>query len=450
MISAFLLANGISLLAGTILVYPLGKSLARILVPPMAYLVGWGAVAMQMLLYSLFKIPWEILYLAAPWLLVSIFFGLTQRKRITQSFREIASSKIPKLDVVEWILCLLVVLLFLHLTLYSFLFSSALGWDGMENWFFKAKAFYLDGGITEKFLNHPFAYYEGFEGFNDTYYFSSYPVFLPLMVAWIYTFIAGVHEFWGKLLWVIFLGNLVWLFAVAGSRFGHKKIALLLLLLTFSARAVFNHLSILYGGYADLPLATYVLASTVIWLEWKKSNDQRLLVLSLILASIGAMIKDDGKVFLLVMFVLSRKYLLAWVPILILLPWQFIKWQFGLHSYLFEQIHIDYVVKSITAYLTMAFNTNRFYFAGVLFMVTAVIAVLKRNLIAVWISVLVGLTVCGYMLIYIFTPLDINRHLESSVDRLLFHVYPTAMLVPVIVLSKLVRDYQSAEKKPYA
>src|SRR5690348_1919642 len=98
---------------------------------PISYGLGFGMVTLEMLLLSLFKIPWSVALVTVPWIIV---FGIFLRPSFLM--------KGFSLDKVSKILILGIVLT-VGFVVFEALIRPLSAWDGWANWFIGGKAFFL-------------------------------------------------------------------------------------------------------------------------------------------------------------------------------------------------------------------------------------------------------------------------------------------------------------------
>src|SRR3989304_574418 len=204
-----------------------------------SFFAGIGVISSQMLIYSLLKIEWNLISTVLPWLI--FLFRKTRPSKITHQFLQ--NSK--PLNLIYWVFIVLISLQIFLISSRIFIHSEALGWDAITIWYYKAKVFFVDRGVNMSVFTDNRLYQEGL---SDTFIRSSYPIFLPL----------------------------------------------LLLFMFVSLGANFDHIGGKYAGYADLPLMCFITLATIFFLKWLKMHDAEFLNISLFFSAISANIKGDG------------------------------------------------------------------------------------------------------------------------------------------------------------
>lgn len=318
--------------------------------------------------------------------------------------------------------------------------STDLGWDGIMNFGIKAKIFFLEGGV-------PLSY---FSDLSRTWTHLNYPLLVPLMEAWVYRFAGQVDERQLMIIFFCFFLSLLGLFYAALRRRHSQLYSLVFAVILCATPFV---LRMTASGYADLPLATLILAASIYlysWLQGRRTDD---LVLASVLAAQCVWVKREGLVFWLVCLAavaawsifsqpnpLRQKMRVLFtylVPVLVLAPW------FGVMAWQ-QPPDTDFVKLGVGAVLA---NINR---------LPVLLGLLLRELSAVerwgvlWLLfLLVGLAsrrrrwaagdlflllgaatyllvmASSYMLSSWPSYLD---HAQASFDRLVFQVMPLALL----------------------
>lgn len=264
----FLLSQIYTVYIGYIILRYIIKSDSKygLFVLPVSYFLGIGIISFQMLLYSVLGVRWNAFVIIIPWL---IFLP----KHFTDLLRTIISKKHLRINKTGNIL--IYFLLFASIVQISLIYSrffihkNAIGWDAVNVWYYKAKVFYTDQKIKYSIFSNPILYQEGL---TDTFIRSSYPISLPLYLAFIFINIGGFSIFWGNLLWLIMFSMLL---AILYGYFRcNNKLtpSLFFLFMFLSIPANFDHLAGIYAGYAELPLLCFITSSVIFYLNWLKEK----------------------------------------------------------------------------------------------------------------------------------------------------------------------------------
>lgn len=326
---------------------------------------------------------------------------------------------------------------------------AGLGLDGTAHWGIKAKDSFIHGG---------------WRLFTPTYRSFSlpdYPLLIPTLQGWIYTFIGAVDEEAVKIIFIYFYAALA-LFSYAAIR---SKVRLLLATI-FTLLMVSTPLISISGlmAYADVPLMLYLLGSVFFLYRWLNSNEQVDIVIGSLLAAFSLLVKRDG----IVHWVAA----LGIITILSLVPkrssWSssrikqlLIYPAFGLlisgSWYLFIILG-DIRITSFDSptLLTLVERTSRIptiigtYLKhlsdplewGLLWFIFAIVTVWQRHklknksILFVWLMTLLPLlfTATGILL---SSDAVYGSHVSTAVDRLIMHTVPTAWFYVALSTTEL-------------
>jgi len=162
--------------------------------------------------------------------------------------------------------------------------ASGLGWDGLAIWGLKAKAVYSEGEVSLSL----------FHDLSRQWSHLNYPLLLPTVEAWLYWFLGGVNEEQVKVVFVAYQLSLLTLFYIAIRRQHAGWYALVWTLVLASLPALLHNGS---TGYADLPLSALVFAASAylhLWIEEGRLAD---LSLAGLLAALAPWMKREGLLF---------------------------------------------------------------------------------------------------------------------------------------------------------
>jgi hypothetical protein len=390
-------------------------------------------------------------------LVVLILVVLTLRRR-SISFQGVLSSMPWAPWQVALMLSLLVIAaLALLAVLQVWLHDAYGGWDAFMIYNRTARFIYRgQAGWTQAFSPDIWA------GFH-----ADYPLLIPLSVAQGWEVLGRESLTVPRLLSGAFMLACIMLFAAGVSRFRSVWQA------AVGLAVLLNIQSFLREGMsqtADLPLAFYMLCTSVLIFIYSSDPEQGILILAGLTTGLAAWTKNEGVLFvvavtigLFVAFVRQgqasrlRPFLAgAAVPALALLWFKVfmappndligttasglielvIDWQRHasiLHS-LYAQIAGGGFLLSVSVILTayaLAFGISP-----------------QRQLKAAYIAVLVslGIQAAGYYSIYLITPHSIEWQLDSSLPRLLFHIYLPLLFVFFVLVTDVPRalGFQSA------
>lgn len=421
-----------------------------------SFMLGLGAISLQMFFYSLVSIPFSALLISAPWIVLGVVMLFHPAFKRT-AFRTDGQ----KLGWAGGVLLAVI----LSQVLYSFAYSLTMplsGWDALFIWFLKARAFFLDGSVEAAFLTDP-AYAQDHP---------EYPLLVPLAVTWIYAAIGAAQEEAGKVIYPLQFAALLSVFHYGVRRFTGSRTAGLL----FTALLSVTPLILVHAagfpvqidpgftgkdltGYADLTLSAYFLAAGLfIFLYAREGRGPFAFIASLMLA-MGAWTKNEGLTFALLGFLILaasalfsgrrdfRTLALAAIPLaLFILPWSAYKTALGLGSDYVQSMGPGVFFSNLSRLGEIIPYAGAFMFLkpGVIglgwwaYAASALLSV--RSLISARTLTLHALILGqlgAYVFVYIITPVDLKWHLGTSLDRLVLHLIPLAMLAAALHISTL-------------
>ena len=176
-------------------------------------------------------------------------------------------------------------------------FHLTLGWDGLIVWEVKARLACLNGGVVPiDFFSDPSRYRMHPE----------YPLFLPLVETWIYSWLGRCDQSMAKLISPLFYLSALGLLYTGGSRLGGRwwQGFLPAFLLFFVPLVIVGEGSV-SSGYADFPLAVFYLASVVYLLEYGRTGSKGAIYILGISAAVLPWIKQEGIILWLCLLVLT-------------------------------------------------------------------------------------------------------------------------------------------------
>ena len=249
-----------------------------------AFPVGSGVTVIVMLLLAHFgqplsrnRIMGSILFLIAAAILV--LRGL--RRPLSSATYHGKGNHAKGKGILWW--CLLGVLAFqIVLVALPIIQERALGdWDAWAIWGLKAKAFYVDKGVS------------GYLGNAQAYAFSwpSRPCLSSLVEAFVYSSMGGVHESAARGVHVFWFVSLLWIFYIATRRVMSRTSALFwtLVLSAIPNLAFQSNL-----GLSNMVLGSYLFAAIAALDRWRRHRDIRVLAAAAVLLGIAALCRDEG------------------------------------------------------------------------------------------------------------------------------------------------------------
>lgn len=415
--------------------------------------LGNGALVLQLFLFALGNLPLTRWTLTTPWVLVwaSLMYSRWNRgerlslsrmpwRRIVPRFPSLLSRSRSWAwsDLLLSLVLMLAVLDLLSTTLTApFLYG-----DAVSFWAPKAKIFY----------HHRLA---PFLAFRDLPEFAhpDYPLFLPLTEVWLFLWMGQVNEYVMKIVFPVYTILLiigVWAFT---SRLSGKRAGLIAAILFATTPIVVRHGA---QGYADIMLTFYYWVATALLLVWFQTPRSPLLILGAIFLGLTGWVKNEGLPLILIngcalgVYLLGSRrsgsmgvprvvFLFGGIAAGIVLPWLFVRYSFGFESdlripSLISMLSVERVwligkgfIRELFAPSSVLTRWNLVWYALVSVVVLH-IRTLWRSLLRYPVLLIAG-QVLLYSSVYMITPYDVEWHLDTSVDRLLLHLYPLGCCV---------------------
>lgn len=322
-----------------------------------------------------------------------------------------------------------------------------LDWDGWAIWQFKARAM-VAGGLREQLTTPKFGYSH-----------PDYPLLIPTSTWWL---CAG--NFQPKIAQVsgfLFFLDLLVLFYYWARRYTSRALALVGCVLLVSWPLVMKHTA---SGFADVPMAAYVLAAAV----YLGEGQMRLGFLGLT----GALLTKNEGLFTLLgagLVLLNgclgggavdvsgtdRRTRLGWLRavavlgggVLVAAAWAVMKRRWSLYADLLDPSRwpkdmvstlLHRIPGIVRGFIREAVGVGPRYPGWGLFWPVALLALpgcIRLRLRASWpLLLMCAGHLIGIVVAYLVTPFDVTLHMSRSVDRLLLHFAPTLLLATLIAL----------------
>jgi hypothetical protein len=354
------------------------------------------------------------------------------------------------LTIAEWT-CVAILVLEGFIVLWS-VARFPLGWDGLTIWDMKAEiAFANDGRLPAEY----------FRDVTRSWSHVYYPLNWSYAETWLYLCLGRVDQTLVRSFGALFYAAAVGLFAGAvprlgGTRFAGLVAANCLFFLPMLTAMPFG----VFSGYADFPLAVIYLAAICrlpFWREEAHRVDDRLLAA---LAMLTVWTKTEGKVMLGVLLISSawvvlrrgewRRMMVIAFPAILLLV---------VHGAFLRHVealpdknyfppspgnvfgHLDRLPTILRAMGAQFINwqTWSLLWPGALLAIAS-LALTRRRAVAVQIATVLVLPLPGYALAYILSTWpDYERHIQTSLSRLLLGLAPAALLAIGLALPKFTR-----------
>jgi hypothetical protein len=419
------------------------------------WILGLGAISLELLWFSWLKIDWNIYFLDLPWLILTMFYLVTKRKEIICSILKFKKSfsgkplllmlkKIQKKIDLKNIVIVTILLAITFFLTHQTIKLPVWDWDGWAIWNFKAQVFYLKGGITLDFLRNP-------QLISNSH--MDYPLLLPLAQVWIYEHLRLINTDISKIIFPITFFSLLCIFF--GGLWQYSKKIILPIIFTTLLALTPNITNIFQSNYADPILLTTVLAAFILGFLAAKEKKNDFLFLCLILLGLCGWIKNEGQVIfflgaisvaLTILWQLNKelsKKLFIWLifSCLIWLPWYlYVKhfhlsidnW-FGNLTVGFTLSHFSRIKELIYAFYDKINYQDDWGVAFLFFLFFALYNFILRTknyfyylIVIIWMFV--------YMSIYFFTPNNLDWQIETSLGRLMDHICPAAIFLIAITI----------------
>jgi hypothetical protein len=277
------------------------------------FCAGAGVLSLQMLLFSLLRIPWHPAAILAPWLALAAWRW--RRNPPTWRWPDRPAG-------IEWLaLAVMVVAPALWLPYERMMPLSSRGWDAWAIWLFKSRAFVADGSVQ--------GYLARAGEFNAQ---PSYPLLVPLYGAFLWKLGGGDQA--AKAISPLFFLALLGSFYGLARRFAPRPVALVFTALLANLHMV-NIAAFELAGYADTSLAAYLLLGAGFLHAWYREDRPEDLGLAAGFAGLAAWTKNEGLFFLaaIAALVIARRPR-AWkapalAVVVTVLPWTALRQVYG-------------------------------------------------------------------------------------------------------------------------
>ncbi len=441
---------------------PRGRSHPAELWLPLSFAVGLLANALMIkvsLLLAGFYNPWQFLLLALVAALVLCIFRQSNRFAPLGGFAFLARLGPHPTGEFTRLLTILVLALVVMLHAEALRFPL-FTWDGRFIWNIKAMILLHEGTIFGDSFMDP----------ERVHFHRDYPLLLPGAYTGIYQMTGGVAERMARL----FLVHLMAMFLLAfhGSLRGRCAPWIAMAFTALLAASAFrmdytvrDGIS-LTTGVADFPLAFLLFLATVLYLRGWRTSEPRWHLLGGLMAGACLLTKSEGLVVFAALsaanavaaLTLGRRSLherfwhlalAVGVPLAIVAPWLLIK---SLMPNFYDEKFGDLIADAGWAPLLQRLprvltilaqeigSTRSWNLTWFLFPVALLAASFRRWHRLGWQpGAVVVLILAAYLLAYLATPLEVHYHMETSIGRLLSHLYPLALFQLATALGLAVR-----------
>ena len=396
-----------------------------------SYGLGIGLISLQLYLFSRLNISWDRYSLIFPWIVFFALVYIFKKPKFNLTF------KFEKLNKISLFLMILILISTAYVLLEALIRPLAV-WDGWAIWLLKSKIFFIDGKIIPSVLN---------------YVKSDYPLVVSLFGTFIYIVLGHVDDtavLLAFFAFYLFLGIIF--FSYIKERFG-MTYALLMTFIFLTLQNLIRHGGRYEVGQADLALGYYIFLSETLLLDYIKKQEIKKLILLNIFLGITGVIKFEGLPFVLAAqgviayFIFKeRKYKKFISGLLWILPvaeWGLYKRinnvsvnYFYVHQFIFSLSKIPSSIKDVFKELVNIKSWSLLWFSY--FFLIFCFGVKKTELTVLNIFIL--LQFFAYMMLYFFT---VGNSPESSIERLLVHIAPLAMLYVAIAIKEVYKKNEN-------
>ncbi|MFH1753511.1 MAG: glycosyltransferase family 39 protein [Candidatus Omnitrophota bacterium] len=293
----------------------------------LAFGIGMGAVSLEMLIFYFFGLSLTLINLLLPWAPVVICGFIFSNKSIKPA-RGIPAG----LTLFEKLL-LAGIAFQLALIFFRAFLKPLESFDSIAMYAMKSKIIFLSGMIPRDF----------FTSITQRLPNPDYPLLLPLVEVWVYTFLGKISDLLVKAVFPSYLLSFLIIFYSLLKRVVSRKGALLF---TFILATIPQFINFATVGYADIILAYYYSIGAIYLYLWIKERRTADLVISGIFSGFAVLTKNEGMMLFLVNIILLAWYLVkgfnrdllkkaaiyAVIALMIAGPWLIIRSSNGLEN----------------------------------------------------------------------------------------------------------------------
>ncbi|MFC1576801.1 hypothetical protein ACFL3N_00490 [Candidatus Omnitrophota bacterium] len=403
-----------------------------------SYGLGLGCVSLEMLLFYFLNIPFGLLALLLPFVLL---FALSVRRGVRPEPGSSGPSGEPEAPVRLRAIDIFLISGISFEVLYAFfraLIKPLEAYDAVAIYGIKAKIFYLAGSIPLDYLG----------SLRDILPHPDYPLHIPLTETFLYIGMGTLNDQLVKAIFPLYFLGLIGLMYCGIRRFAGSRYALLFTFIMAGIPHLNNYAA---NGYVDIVLAYYVFAGYLylfIWLDRKQ--DISFLLVSAAMMALAGWTKNEGLVYcasavlIICISTLRRsgrpgkaaiKELFSYAGIIAIaaLPWLLLKHflniqnrETGLEGFSIQRFFQFGKIRPIAyEFQKEFFNPKKWN----IFWPAALIAIafnLKRAFSATrkYMALAVILAIAGYVIVYFASPLSTGYLVSKTWNRFLLHFLP--------------------------
>lgn len=454
LIRIFLAIISVTIIGFNVLYCVSGKGL-RLRAPEaiaVSFGLGFGALSLEMLIFYLLNLAFNVLFLLAPWLgLVALNLWLyTKRgRRIIEPSRLVGEAS-KRRGPLELFLAGAIGFEVVY-AIFRALIKPIESYDAIAIYAIKSKIFYLARAIPQDY----------FGGLVNLFPHPDYPLNIPLSQAFLYLSMGNINDQLVKLIFPLFFAAILVLFYYALRRVSGRQYALVC---TFILAGIPQFNNYATNAYLEVPLAFYCFGGFLFLMRWiEDTSDIGCLVVSAVLTALAGWTKNEGLLYCVIYTALivlslavkaaktSRKDILyaAIYPCIILLislPWLLIKARFHIVNSEIDLANLNPVnlvgqigklgpvfyelQKQVfgpkkwnilwpALMVILAFNYRRIFKAPQFYMLAAVV-----------------LALAGYILFYMISYVDVVFFASKTWSRFLLDFLPVAVYLLAVLLKE--------------
>lgn len=431
----------------------------------LSFMLGLGAVSLELLAYSVFSVPYTLLTVVIPWAALALLFLLLPPKR--EAFLGLGGSAgfWKGLGPMDVLLLFVIASQVLYSFSYALLFPIT-GWDSWQTWFFKARVFFIDGGLKKDFFLT-----------NDLIH-ADYPLLIPLSVTWVYVAVGRVNEIMARLIYPLQYVSLLAVFYYLVRTATSRRNALLFTAMLSLTHIIMRHAAdfpikiagvptLDFVGYADLALCAYFVFAAGFFYLYMKEEKAAYLALASLFLGLGAWTKDEGIAFavfgsaLIAAHIATGRRRASGFFILILMlaitagPWLLYKWALHIPQENRGELtagnalaHLGLIPTVLKSFRFVMFE-NIWAVNFIWYLYPATILLNWRCFFSkplIFLNIMLFLQFSVYILVYITSSIDLTVHIATSIERVVMHLIPLAMFISAVNLGAFLYRKEAGEK----
>ncbi len=414
----------------------------------LSYLFGIGAISLEMFIMGFLGIQYTPFNILIVWFLIASIATLTKRKKRVYEKR----LSFLRLNMAEYLLIFLIS----FQSLYNFfraLIKPVESYDAVGIYGLKAKMLFLAGGISGNFFKELAAFFHGAH--------PDYPLLIPLSQTWVYTFLGRFDDLAVKVIFPLFYISFLLVFYGALKRITKNRILALLFTFLLASVKQFSDYSTI--AVADMELGIYFAVSIFYFYHWilgrYKKGSEFYLSISLLGLLLALWTKNEGMLLslitlcILIIYVflqdlklkgqnaslkkIAQPIMYVLITSLFMLGWVVFKRRHGLinENFNLSMVNIENFFDGFSKIPAIIYEYQKQFFGfkkwNIVWILFAVIFIKEFKYIfsgnIKYISFSFVLFCAGYVLMYIFSAVEINFFVRFTGSRFLLHILPLVL-----------------------